>query len=193
MNQLPKLNIAFCSEEYGDVFLLERKAMNNHKERWNTFSTHSEWNFLLPRAGMAGHSSVYESGFQTLNSTWLKEMWWLQAFCCNSPFGKKYGFPLFPLAVLPLPQFIKRMQNEINRSRGRMKSLKLKESQHQRVYPSSSLNPFYNSGCYDNMMQLYITMTIWHNFQKTVSTVLFCCSIAPKETCCYLLLWWKLY
>jgi len=72
-------------------------------------------------------------------------------FSCNSSFGKKYGSPFFPLAVLPLPQFIKRMQNEINRSRGGMKSLKLKESQHQRVYPSSSLNPFYNSGCYDNI------------------------------------------
>lgn len=36
---------------------------------------------------------------------------------------------------------------------------------------SSTLNPFYNSGCYDNMMQLYITMTISHNFQKTVRAV----------------------
>lgn len=52
---------------------------------------------------------------------------------------------------------------------------------------SSSLNPFYNSGYYDNMMQLCITMTIKHNFQKTVSAVLFCYSIASKETCCYLL------
>lgn len=57
----------------------------------------------------------------------------------------------------------------------------------------SSLNPGSNSGCYDNMMQLCIIMTLWHNFQKTVSAVLFCCSTAPKETCCNLLLWHNLY
>lgn len=80
--------------------------------------------------------------------------------------------------------------SKINRSSSRTKFLKLKESQ---GISSSSLNSFYNSGYYDNMMQLCITMTIWHNFQKTVSTVSFCCPIAPKETCCYLLLWWNLY
>lgn len=41
------------------MFLLERKAMNNHKERWNTFSTHSEWNFLLLGIGMAWQQHMW--------------------------------------------------------------------------------------------------------------------------------------
>lgn len=47
------------------------------------------------------------------------------------------GFPLFPLAMLPLPHLTKNKQNEINRSREGMKSLKLNESPHRRV----SLHP----------------------------------------------------
>lgn len=58
MNQLPKHNIAFCSEEDQDVFGW-KKVMNNHRGGWNTFSTHSEWNFLLLQAGMAWHSSFH--------------------------------------------------------------------------------------------------------------------------------------
>lgn len=120
------------------TFLLERKAMNNHKERWNTFSTYSEWNFLLLGVGMAWHSSVSDSVIQTLNSTWLRERDDLSPYAATLHLGRSMGgFPLFLLAVLPLPHFTKRKRNEIHRSRGGMKSLKLMESQHQRV----SLHP----------------------------------------------------
>lgn len=104
-----------------------------------------------------------------------------------------YAGTAIPASHAPPSTFYKKEAKWNNRGRGGMKSVKLKESQHQRVISSSSLNSVYNSGCYDNMIQLCITMTIWHNFQKTVSAVLFCCSTAPKETWCYLLLWRKLY
>lgn len=192
MNQLPKLNIAFCSEEDGDVFFCL-------KEKPWIIIKKNEIPFLPTRSGTSPCSglewldtAVYMSPGSRpgiLPGSKRRDDFSLSA---ATLIWEEAWIPIIPSRRAP-PHFIKGKQNEINTSRGGMKSLKLKESQHQRVSPSSSLNPFYNSGCYDNMMQLYITMTIWHNFQKTVSTVLFCCSIAPKETCCYLLLWWNLY
>lgn len=78
------------------MFLLERKPMNNHKERWNTFSTHSEWNFLQLRVEMAFPSSQSESRLQSLHPTWLKGKMTIWEFHVSNP--------LLGQGVCPSPQ-----------------------------------------------------------------------------------------
>ena len=136
MNQLPKPNIVFLFRGRLGCFCWKEKSWIIIKKDEIPFQPTLSWDFLLLGVGMAWHSSLSDSVFQTLHPTWLKENVMTETLHLGRSMG---GFPLFPLATVPLLHFTKKKkkQNEINRSRGGMKPLKLKESQHQRV----SLHP----------------------------------------------------
>ena len=137
----PEAQYCFFVQRKIGMFLLEIKVMNNHKERWNTFSTHFE--LRLPLAwGWDGLTQQFIWFRVPDPASYLAQRkcddWGLYAATLH--LGRSMGgFPLFPLATVSLLHFTKKKkkQNEINRSRGGMKPLKLKEWQHQRV----SLHP----------------------------------------------------
>lgn len=121
-------------------FCLKEKSWIIIKKDEIPFQPTLSWDFLLLGVGMAWHSSLSDSVFQTLHPTWLKENVMTEAFMLQ--LGKKYGWvPIIPSSHSSPSTFYqkkkRKKQNEINRSRGGMKPLKLKESQHQRV----SLHP----------------------------------------------------